>query len=315
MAEKSSRMRVTWNQLRLFEAVARRQSFTRAAEDLFVVQPTVSAQIKQLTASVGLPLLEQVGKKIYLTDAGRELQQTCRELFDAWERFEMRVADLKGVKEGRLRIAMVTTAKYFVPRMLGPFYKRYPGVDLALEIVNRDRVIERLVNNMDDLYIMGVPPDHIAIEKHLFLENPLVVIAPREHELAQRQRIPLTRLARERLIAREFGSGTRITTEDFLRKHKIKWPIQMELGNNEAIKWAVAGGLGVSVVSQHSLLLEPMHDKLAVLDVEGFPVHASWYVLYPQGKQLSVVARTFFDYLTAEAVNIQNELIAAARMA
>jgi LysR family transcriptional regulator, low CO2-responsive transcriptional regulator len=308
-------MRVTWNQLRLFEAVARRQSFTRAAEELCVVQPTVSAQIKQLTDTVGLPLFEQVGKKIYLTDAGKELQTTCRELFDAWERFEMRVSDLKGVKEGHLRIAMVTTAKYFVPRMLGPFYKRYPGVDLTVEIVNRDRVIERLVNNMDDLYIMGVPPEHIAIEKHLFLENPLVVIAPREHELAQRKRVPLARLARERLIVREAGSGTRITTEEFLRKRKIKWPVQMELGNNEAIKWAVAGGLGVSVVSQHCLMLEPMHDRLAVLDVEELPIQAAWYVVYPQGKQLSVVARTFFDYLTAEAVKIQKELAAARRLA
>jgi DNA-binding transcriptional LysR family regulator len=308
-------MRVTWNQLRLFEAVARRQSFTRAAEELFVVQPTVSAQIKQLTDMVGLPLFEQVGKKIYLTDAGKELQVTCRELFDSWERFEMRVSDLKGVKEGRLRIAMATTAKYFVPRMLGPFYKRYPGVDLAVEIVNRDRVIERLVNNMDDLYIMGVPPDHIAIEKHLFLDNPLVVIAPIGHELARRKNVPLARLARERLIVREAGSGTRITTEEFLRKHKIKWPVQMELGNNEAIKWAVAGDLGVSVVSQHSLLLEPMHDKLAVLDVEGFPIHAAWYVVYPQGKQLSVVARTFFDYLKTEALNIQGELTAAREVA
>lgn len=308
-------MRVTWNQLRLFEAVARRQSFTRAAEELFVVQPTVSAQIKQLTDMVGLPLFEQVGKKIYLTDAGKELQVTCRELFDSWERFEMRVSDLKGVKEGRLRIAMATTAKYFVPRMLGPFYKRYPGVDLAVEIVNRDRVIERLVNNMDDLYIMGVPPDHIAIEKHLFLDNPLVVIAPIGHELARRKNVPLARLARERLIVREAGSGTRITTEEFLRKHKIKWPVQMELGNNEAIKWAVAGDLGVSVVSQHSLLLEPMHDKLAVLDVEGFPIHAAWYVVYPQGKQLSVVARTFFDYLKTEALKIQGELTAAREVA
>ena len=198
-------MRVTWNQLRLFEAVARNNSFTRAAEELFVVQPTVSAQIKQLTDMVGLPLFEQVGKKIYLTDAGKELQVTCRELFDSWERFEMRVSDLKGVKEGRLRIAMATTAKYFVPRMLGPFYKRYPGVDLAVEIVNRDRVIERLVNNMDDLYIMGVPPDHIAIEKHLFLDNPLVVIAPIGHELARRKNVPLARLEAGQQMVKDYG--------------------------------------------------------------------------------------------------------------
>jgi LysR family transcriptional regulator, low CO2-responsive transcriptional regulator len=297
-------MRVTWNQLRLFEAVARNQSFTRAAEELFVVQPTVSAQIKQLTDNVGVPLFEQIGKKTYLTAAGEQLLKTCHELFDSWSRFEMTVADLKGVKRGRLWLSIVTTAKYFVPRLLGPFYQRYPGVELRLEIVNRDQIIERLSGNMDDLYIMGVPPDHISIERHPFLENPLVVIAPIGHELAQRKRITLARLVKERCIAREPGSGTRI-----FDKHKITWPIQMELGNNEAIKWAVAGGLGVAVVSQHSLMLEPMRDKIAVLDVEGFPIVRSWYVVYPQGKQLSVVARTFFEYIKQESVSIHDELM------
>lgn len=306
-------MRVTWNQLRLFEAVARNRSFTRAAEELFVVQPTVSAQIKQLSESVGVPLFEQVGKKTYLTSAGDQLLKTCHELFDSWARFEMVVSDLKGVKRGRLWIAIVTTAKYFVPRLLGPFYQRYPGVELKLEIVNRDQIIERLTNNLDDLYIMGVPPEHLAIERHPFLENPLVAIAPVGHELAQRKRIPLARLVEERFIAREPGSGTRIAIKEFLDKHKLKWPIQMELGGNEAIKWAVAGGLGLAVVSQHSLMLEPMRDRIAVLDVEGFPIVRSWYVVYPQGKQLSVVARTFFEYLKEQAVDIQEELMQPKR--
>ena len=303
-------MRITWNQLRLFEAVARNGSFTRAAEELHVVQPTVSAQIKQLTDTVGLPVFEQVGKKIYLTDAGKELQKTTKELFESWERFEMTISNLKGAKAGRLRVAIVTTAKYFIPRLLGPFCQHYPGIDVSLEIVNRDQVVERLVENLDDLYIMGVPPEHLAIEKVPFLQNPLVVIAPKGHELAGAKRVSLTRLAKERFIMRENGSGTRIVAEEFFSKRKIILSVKMELSNNEAIKWAVAGGMGLSILSRHALMLEPMHDKIAVLDIEGFPIIRSWYIVYPTGKQLSVVAATFFAYLKEEAEMIQDELFA-----
>lgn len=306
-------MRVTWNQLRLFEAVARNNSFTRAAEELHVVQPTVSAQIKQLTDTIGLPVFEQVGKKIYLTDAGKELYQTVRELFESWDRFEMKISDLKGSKAGKLRVSIVTTAKYFIPRLLGPFCQHYPGIDVALEVVNRDQVLERLINNLDDLYIMGVPPEHLAIEKVPFLQNPLVVVAPKNHELATRKRISLTRLAKERFILREKGSGTRIAAEEFFAKRKVTLPVKMELSNNEAIKWAVAGGMGLSVLSQHAMMLEPMQDKIAVLNVEGFPIIRSWHIVYPAGKQFSVVAATFFEYLKEEAEMIQDELFAPKR--
>ncbi len=301
-------MRVTWNQLRLFEAVARHASFTRAAEELHVVQPTVSAQIKQLTDTIGVPVFEQVGKKIYLTDAGKELYKTIRELFESWERFEMIIADMKGAKTGKLRVSIVTTAKYFIPRLLGPFCQHYPGIEVSMEVTNRDRIVERLLDNQDDLYIMGVPPDHVAIERYPFLQNPLVVIAPKTHELALEKRISLARLTRERFILREPGSGTRIAVEEFFAEHELSLAVKMELNNNEAIKWAVAGGLGLSIVSKHALMLEPMQDKIAVLDVEGFPIMRSWYIVHPSGKRLSVVASTFFEYLKEEAEMIQDEL-------
>jgi LysR family transcriptional regulator, low CO2-responsive transcriptional regulator len=306
-------MRVTWNQLRIFEAVARCNSFTRAAEELFVVQPTVSAQVKLLSEIIGMPLFEQVGKKLYLTEAGETLYATCHELFDTWARFEIAAADLQGVKKGKLRIAIASTAKYFVPRMLGPFCKLYPDIDVALEISNRDEIVERLTNNRDDLYIMGVPPANFAVETHPFLENPLVVIAPHDHKLAKRKKIPLSRMEQERFIAREQGSGTRITADEFFAANNIRLNIKMELANNEAIKWSVAGGMGLAVLSQHALMLEPMHDKLAVLDVRGFPIRAAWYVVVPAGKKLSVLAQTFFGYLKREAVMLQKELHASTR--
>ncbi|MEQ1880306.1 MAG: LysR substrate-binding domain-containing protein [Burkholderiales bacterium] len=301
-------MRFTWNQLRMFEALARHASFTRAARELHVVQPTVSAQIKQLADAVDIPLYEQLGKKIHLTEAGLELQRTVQELNDAWTRFEMKISDLKGVKAGRLRLAVVTTTKYFVPRLLAPFCNKYPGIDVSLEIVNRDRVLERLNNNLDDLYILGILPKQTQVESRRFLDNPLVPIAPRDHPLASKRDIPLERLADERFILREPGSGTRIATEEFFDKRKLKLKIKMELGNNEAIKWAVAGGMGLSVVSQHSLLMEPMQDKVAVLDVPGFPIRQAWHLVYPTGKQLSIIAKTFFDYLVEESKTIQAEL-------
>lgn len=301
-------MRFTWNQLRMFEALARHASFTRAARELHVVQPTVSAQIKQLADAVDIPLYEQLGKKIHLTEAGLELQRTVQELNDAWTRFEMKISDLKGVKAGRLRLAVVTTTKYFVPRLLAPFCNKYPGIDVSLEIVNRNRVLERLNNNLDDLYILGILPKQTQVESRRFLDNPLVPIAPRDHPLASKRDIPLERLADERFILREPGSGTRIATEEFFDKRKLKLKIKMELGNNEAIKWAVAGGMGLSVVSQHSLLMEPMQDKVAVLDVQGFPIRQAWHLVYPTGKQLSIIAKTFFDYLVEESKTIQAEL-------
>jgi DNA-binding transcriptional LysR family regulator len=303
-------LHVTLRQLKVFETVARRASFSRAAEELHLAQPTVSVQVKQLTDAVGLPLFEQVGKKIFLTDAGRQLHATCRQLFEVWSQFEMTLADLKGMKQGRLRLAVVTTAKYFVPRLLGPFLKRYPGIDVALEVANRDNVVERLIANEDDLYIMGVPPQGLDVEVHAFLDNPLVVLAPASHPLANDKRVAFSRLLDEPLIVRERGSGTRTVVERFFTDHGLELRARMELGSNEAIKQAVAGGLGITVMSLHALTLEPMHDQLAILDVEGFPIKRSWHVVFPRGKQLSVVARTFFDYLRTEGAQLVANVLA-----
>lgn len=294
-------MHVTLRQLKVFETVAQLGSFTRAAEALFLSQPTVSMQVKQLSEAVEQPLFEQLGKKIFLTDMGRELHATCREMFDAWSRFEMAAADMKGLKRGRLRLACVSTAKYFIPRLLGPFCDRYPGIDVKLEVANRDAVVERLARNEDDLYIMGMPPQHFDIALHPFLDNPLVPIAPANHVLAGRKRVPLKRFAEEQMLLRERGSGTRMAAERFFRDQGIVIKPRMEIGSNEALKHAVAGGLGVTVISTHALTLEPLHGQLVVLDVEGFPIQRSWYVVHPGSKQLSVVARTFFEYLQHEA--------------
>lgn len=294
----------TFHQLKVFEAVARHSSFTRAAEELFLTQPTVSMQVKQLAKAVGLPLFEQIGKRIYLTAAGRELFATCQEIFEELSLFEIAVADLKGLKQGYLRLAAITTAKYVIPRLLGPFCQLYPGIDVSLKVTNHEQILERLTDNRDDLYVLSQPPEDLDVSSYPFVENPLVVIAPRHHPLAQEKNIPLRRLAEEPFIMREPGSGTRKAVQKLFDEHEISVKVKLDLGSNEAIKQAIAGGLGISVLSRHTLALEGATSQLTILDVEDFPIQLYWYVIYPTGKQLSVLARTFLEYLLNEGKEI-----------
>mgnify|MGYP000402753566 FL=1 len=292
-------MRVTLGQLTAFEAVARLGSFSGAANELFVTQPAVSKKIRLLQEQVGLALLEQVGKRIYLTDAGRLLLNLCRDWLDTWARFEQSIADLQGLKQGRLRIAVVTTSKYFMPRVLGPFCERYPGIDVAMEVINRDRLLERLARNDDDLYIMGVPPDDLDIDSEPLIGNPLVVISPASHPLATRRRVRFSELADQVFLMREQGSGTRITIERLFAEKQTPLKVKMELGSNEAIKQAVAGGLGLAIMSRHALNPMTHGGRIVELNVQGFPIKRFWYVVTPRGKQLSVVAQTFLEFLRA----------------
>jgi DNA-binding transcriptional LysR family regulator len=300
-------MRVTLGQLKAFEAVARLSSFSAAAKELFVTQPAVSKKIRLLQEEVGLPLLEQVGKRIYLTEAGRLLLGVCTDWLETWAHFEQSVADLQGLKQGRLRIAVVTTSKYFMPRVLGPFCDRYPGIDVAMEVINRDRLLERLAGNQDDLYIMGVPPDDLDIDSEPLISNPLVVVAPASHPLAQRSRIRFSELAGQVFLMREQGSGTRIAIERVFEEKKTALNVKMELGSNEAIKQAVAGGLGLAIMSRHALSPLTSSNQIVELNVQGFPIKRYWYVVTPRGKQLSVVAQTFLEFLHAHVKLLEPE--------
>lgn len=298
-------MKVTFHQLEVFVCVARRLSFTRAAEELSLSQPTVSAQMRQLAEEVGMPLFEQIGKTISLTDAGRELLAASRAVFESWSRFEMTIADMRGLKRGLLRIACVTTAKYFVPTLLGPFCDRYPDVEIRLEIANREALVERLRRNLDDLCIMMLPPEDVDVEQTPFRDNALVVVAHATHALAGRKAVSLKRMREERFIMREKGSGTRIRTERFFAETGFVPRVRMELGSNEAIKHAVAAGLGISVLSRHALDVDPQFDGLAILDVGGFPLADDWFIVHPRGRRLSAVAQAFFDHVIAETAKLE----------
>ena len=294
-------IQATLHQLRVFETVARNGSFTRAAEELSITQPTVSSQVKQLTKTVGLPLFEQIGKSLYLTDAGNELLFTCQDVFEKLENFEMKVADLKGTKQGQLRLAVITTAKYFIPRLLGSFCQQYSGIDVALKVTNHEEVHQRMSENKDDLYIVSQPPEDIDLQSHSFLNNPLVVVAQKNHALAGKTNIPIECLNDQPFIMREQGSGTRVAILDLFKQEQVEVKVKLELGSNEAIKQAIAGNLGISVLSEHCLISEGKSGELTILDVQHFPIKRRWYVSYLAGKKLSVIAKTFLDYLLEES--------------
>jgi DNA-binding transcriptional LysR family regulator len=285
---------LTLRQLEILDAIARTGSFGRAADALFVSQPTVSIQIKKLSETLGAPLLEKVDRQLVLTDIGEALLETGREVFDAFERLDMRIAALSDVKTGMLRLGLVTTADYFLPRLLEPFCTRYPGVDVRLEVTNRERLLGRLLDNLDDLYVFGQNPESSHVVQYPLEQNPLVVIAATDHRLAGRKEVPLEELMKEPFISREPGSGTRRTLAEHFGRYDFTPRIHMELASTEAIKQAVAGGLGISVLSQHTL--EGEERRLAVLSVQRFPIQRMWYIAHRKGKQLNVVAQAFLNH-------------------
>lgn len=258
-------------------------------------------QLRELTESVGLPLYELIGKRLSLTVAGQELARTARAMVDEWAVFGQRIDGMKGLTRGRLRVAVVSTAKYFIPRMLGDFCRRYPEIDIALEVLNRDGVVARLRENRDDIYIMSQPPRDMEVEQRVFLPNPLVAIAPLGHPLAGVEAVSLAQLCQERFILREKGSGTRLACEAFFEAHGMRPEVRLELGSNEAIKQAVAGGMGLAIVSRHALGEHLDEEALTVLQVEAFPIQSQWSIVTLKGKRLSPIAQVFLDQLLLQA--------------
>lgn len=293
-------MNITFRQLQVFEAVARNASYTRAAEELHLSQPAVSMQVKLLEDQVGLPLFEQLGKKIYLTEAGSEMHRYSRAIAQQLQEAERVLAELKGVKRGRLSIAVASTANYFATRLLATFSQRYADVTISLDVTNRAGLLRHLDDNDDDLVIMGRPPQGLDLIAEPFMKNPLVIIAAPSHPLAHEQQIPMARIQHETFVVRERGSGTRNAMEQFFTDKGIEISTGMEMNSNEAIKQAVEAGLGLGIVSIHTLELELELKRLVVLDVEDFPILRHWYLVHRQGKRLSPVAQIFRSFVLNE---------------
>jgi DNA-binding transcriptional LysR family regulator len=290
-------MNMTFRQLRLVLALADTGSISGAARATHVTQPTASMQLREAANAVGMPLYEVIGKRVHLTEAGKELSRTARAMSAEWEAFEQKIDGLRGLTRGRLKVALVSTAKYFVPRLLGSFCEKYPAIDISLEVLNRDGVVSRLADNLDDLYIMSMPPTEFELADQVLMPNPLVVIAPRKRGAWRRGTMELRELAESRFILREPGSGTRMATDAHFRRLRFNPELKLELGSNEAIREAVAGGLGVAIISRHALQGQDAGLGVAVLDVRGFPLQSQWHVVHHKGKQLSPIAKIFRDHL------------------
>jgi len=290
-------MNITFRQMRLFLALADTGSVSAAARATHVTQPTASMQLREVSDAVGVPLYELISRRIQLTDAGLELATTARAIANEWATFGQKIDATQGLTRGKLRVAVVSTAQYFVPRLLGTFCARYPEIDIALEVLNRDGVVARLRGNLDDLYIMSMPPKDIDVDDQIFMPNPLVVIAATAHPMAKRRTLDLAQLSSQRFILRERGSGTRMAVDAHFKQLKFRPNVRLELGSNEAIKEAVAGGLGMAIISSHALHGRAVEHGVSVLNVKGFPVSSNWHVVHLKGKRLSPIAQVFQNHL------------------
>ncbi|MDT8283840.1 MAG: LysR family transcriptional regulator, partial [Gammaproteobacteria bacterium] len=278
-------LNITFRQLQVFESAARYRSYTRAAEELHLSQPGVSMQIKQLEEMVGLPLFEQIGKKMHLTEAGKEVYNYSQTIGHQLDELETVLSELKGLHSGRLAISVATTASYFTTRLLAAFSQRYQDITISLDITNREALKKQLENNEPDLVIMGQPPEGVDVDADAFMENPLVMIAPTGHVLTGRKNIPLSEMADEHFVVREAGSGTRSAIARFFADHNVSFHTGIEMSSNEAIKQAVEAGLGLGIVSIHTLELELETGRLQMLDVCDFPIRRHWYIMQRKGKR------------------------------
>jgi LysR family transcriptional regulator, low CO2-responsive transcriptional regulator len=291
---------VSLRQLKVFEAAASNRSFSKAAQLLHLTQPGVSMHIKELESNAGLPLFERIGKKLHVTEAGQELLARVREILRSLKDAEEAIDGLKGLKRGRINLAVVSTAKYFAPRLLARFGKDFPQLDIRLAVNNRDSVIEQLVANEVDLAIMGRSPQTLDTVAEPFAPNPHVIIAAPDHPLAGVRRVPADRVARETFIVREPGSGTRLAMQQFFDERRFNFRVAMEMASNETIKQAVMAGMGVSFISRHTLDLELQTGRLVILDVSGTPVIREWHVAHLAKKRLSPTAAAFKRFVLTQ---------------
>lgn len=289
----------TFRQLEIFEAIARLKSFTRASEELYLTQPTVSMQMKKLTDIVGTPLVELVGKKVFLTEEGRELVQASREIFAVLDRYTMSMSERQGLERGKLKLMAISTASYFAPRLLGDFAKLHPGIEVSLRVTNKEQVLASMAENLDDLYLLGTPPEEIDVIATPIMDNPIVALAAPGHPLSNRKGLTVEDLAQEPWVMREAGSGTRKAIERLFHQHGLEIRPRLELGSNEAIKQAILADLGISALSCHTLVLH-QPGQFAVLDVAGFPIQRHWFAVHPAGRKISLVAQAFLDFLLTQ---------------
>jgi len=291
-------MKPTFHQLRIFRTVAEETSYTKAAKRLHLSQPAVSMQVKQLEEAVGMPLLEQIGKKLFLTEAGEILSACAADIAERMQQTSEMIAQLQGVQRGNLKISVATTASYFVINIIKKFSEMYPQININLDVTNRSSLIEQLANNDRDIIIMGEPPQTLDLIARPFMDNPLVMITAIDNPLTKRKKLKIEELRNQTFVIRESGSGTRAAIERVFEKAGVDIHSTIEMSSNEAIKQAVQAGLGLAIVSRHTVKLELDTGNLATLNVSNFPIMRKWYLVHPAGKTLSPLAKLFESFVT-----------------
>lgn len=293
----------TIRQLQLFSALVETQSVSKTAERLFIAQPSVSIQLKKLSQLLDVELYSQQGRKIVITEAGFAVYRAAQDVANNFENLAIELNAFNGLQAGTLRLCIVSTAQNFMAKILGPFCRKYPNIDVELTIRNRKVVLERAMQNQDDFYVLSHCPDDLPLNKIPFLDNDLIVIAPERHELTRKSSISLNRLQHYPFILRENGSGTRTTIDNFCQQHGIKLRERMMVESNDAIKHMVAEGLGLAILSRHSVDHHPIKG-ISKLNVEHFPITSDWYLVNSKQRKLSLLAQTFSDYLKNETLAI-----------
>src|SRR6185437_5046196 len=300
---------LTMRQMRVFAAVARNLSFTRAARELHLTQPAVSQQIKLLEEDIGMPLFEQFGRKVHLAPAGTELLRYTEQAMELLRQAAESLSAMRGLKRGVLKLGAVSTAKYFAPSLLSAFTPAYPEVSIKFVVGNREEIIKQLAGNEIDLVIMGRPPRELETVAEPFAKHPLVIIASPSHPLAGRGRIKLAQLASESFIIREEGSGTRASMERVFRERAVPIRVSMEVSSNETIKQSVMANMGIGFISSHTVGLELAAGKLVVLDVVGLPLVRDWYVIHLRDKRLAPIPAAFRTFLLEQGARIIHEAV------
>ncbi|MCW5654524.1 LysR family transcriptional regulator [Hydrogenophaga sp.] len=291
----------TFRQLRVFNEVARHLSFARAAEVLHLTPPAVTMQIKELEGHVGLPLFDRRGRQVALTTAGEYMLVYARKVLSTLKDAEDAAARLQRLETGTLTIGMVSTAKYFMPRLLAEFQHEHEGIEIRLQVGNREQLLKMLQGNEVDIAIMGRPPTELATRAEPFAAHPHVFVAPTDHPLLRVGHPSVESLRPYGFILRERGSGTRAALEKFLERTRLEPRVVMEMSSNETIKQAVMAGMGISFLSLHTIGLELEHQLIAVLDVEGTPIVRAWNVVHTLSKLLSPAAESFRYFMLERA--------------
>ena len=299
----------TLRQLKVFEAVARLTSYSRAAEELHLTQPAVSTQVRKLEDHAGLPLFEQLGRKIFLTPAGTELLHHSRLIIQQFEDAEAAMTQFKGVAGGKLNVAVISAGDYFMPRLLVDFAGRHGGVILNLTVHNREGLLAQLADNLTDLAVMVRPPEDADTIHEPFAPHPYVIVANAGHPLVHEKRIPMARIVREPFVVREKGSDTWQSMADGFGRHLERLNVTMEIKSTETIKQAVIAGMGVSFMSAHTVSRELRAGSLAVLDVQGLPLMLNWYVVQRRQKRLPPVAQAFRQFLLSDGARLIDETV------